>query len=291
LAISVLVAPPGDALALAVERGLASAGHSVRSLEPDEVGDVPLTLSSGYANGGVEPPRLAGDPIGAVLWRTPPDGGLTHGWSEDDCSFADAEVRSAWLAVLDHPSTFAVNRFGADLWFEGAGWPASRRRLREAGLELAPLGYGAAAVGAWLPYRARSPRPRPPSAALRPLGAAGVGPAEGGRALGLFGRLLPEQGRADEDQRSLATASGDQRSLSPASGDLGFLEAAVGGNLRSLAAAAVELDRIGIHLAMLFTDPAGRLQWVDPLPVLGEGVVSAVATEIVRRMHAHLRGG
>jgi hypothetical protein len=260
LAVSVLVAPPGDALTLAVERGLASAGHSVRVLEPEELGDLPLTLSSGGSNGGAPPPRLAGDPVRAVLWRTPPDGGLTRGWSDEDRAFADAEVRSAWLAVLDHPSTFAVNRFGADLWFEGAGWPSSRRRLWEAGLELAPLGYGAAAKGAWLPYRARSPRPRPPSGALRPLGVAGVGLARGGRALALFGRVLHEQGREGEDHPSLE-------------------------------AAAVELDRIGIHLAMLFTDPAGRLLWVDPLPVLEGGEVSGVATKIVRRMHAHLRGG
>jgi hypothetical protein len=221
---------------------------------------VPLTLSSGGTHGGAAPPLLAGDPVRAVLWRTPPDGSLTRGWSDDDRAFADAEVRSAWLAVLDHPSTFAVNRFGADLWFEGAGWPASRRSLWEAGLELAPLGYGAAATGPWLPYRARSPRPRPPSAALRPLGVAGVGPAEGGRALALFGRVLHEKGREGESRRSLE-------------------------------AAAVELDRMGIHLAMLFTDPGGRLLWINSLPVLeGEGV-SVVATEIVRRMHAHLRGG
>ncbi len=255
-----MVAPPGDALALTVERGLASAGHPVRALEPEELGDVPLTLSSGDSNGGSAPPRLAGDPIRTVLWRTPPDGGLTRGWSEDDRSFADAELRSAWLAVLDHPSTFAVNRLGADLWFEGAGWPAVRRRLWEAGLELAPLGYGAAATGAWLPYHARSPRPRPPSAALRPLGVAGVGPVEGARSLALFGRVLDELGGE-------------------------------GGDPRSLEAVAVELDRIGIHLAMLFTDPSGRLLWIDPLPVLEEEAVSAVATEIVRRMHVHLRGG
>ena len=270
-----------------MERGLASAGHSVCALEPEELGDVPLTLSSGDANGGAAPPRLAGNPIRAVLWRTPPDGSLTQGWSEDDCSFADAELRSAWLAVLDHPSTLAVNRFGADLWFEGAGWPASRRRLWEAGLELAPLGYGAAATGAWLPYRARSPRPRPPAAALRPLGVAGVGPAEGGRALALFGCVLHELGR-ERDDRDTPIHHKDAPSHHK---DASHFEPTAGGDPWSLAAAAVELDRIGIHLALLFTDPAGRLLWIDPLPELEEEAASVVATEIVRRMHAHLRGG
>lgn len=279
-AVAVLVAPPDDPLATAVRRELAARGRTTLPIAARELGDARLTLDSATSGGQAPLPSLDGEEIGAVLWRVPPDGPLTRGWSEEDRSFADAEVRSAWLAVLEHPGVFAVNRLGADLWFEGAGWAACRRRLQSSGVSLSPMGYAGLGRGAWIPYGARRPRSQPAGPLLRPLGAAGAGPGPSRPGMALFGRQIDRTGACGPvGSRGDLTSCRSGRSLSTA------------GSRRSAGPdAAAELDAAGIHLAGLSTDAEGRICRIDPLPPLSADEATRIAPEIAERMHAHLSG-
>lgn len=279
MAVSVIVAPPDDAFAEVVRRGLKGRGHGTRLLEPQDLGDLRITIDSAHTAGDGAAPGLDEEKIGVVVWRARPDGSLTRGWSVTDSSFADAEVRSTWLAVLDHPAVFAINQYEADLWFEGAGWAACRRRLAEADIPLAPFGYGVAATGLWLPFRGRRPRPPPPAAALRPLCAPGIGPGKSQQVLALFGDIVNGRGMSAHPSKS-HIGRGEQSSPTTAQTARPHEHAA--------RAAAAALDAFGIHLAMLFMDMLGRVRWVDPLPLLLPQQLEPVGREVVRRIHAHL---
>jgi hypothetical protein len=113
--------------------------------------------------------------VRGILFRASLDSTFSETFSAEDRSFCDTEVMATWLAALNLDSILAVNRYDAAEWFEGARWPAWRRRLVEADIPVSPFAFGDTPVDAswsWYPYTSTRASRAPGIASRRVLGSA-----------------------------------------------------------------------------------------------------------------------
>lgn len=240
---ALLVGSPSDELLLATRDALTRRNIAVRAVPPHQLATLSLHLAGGQCS-------VDGQPLGALLWRAYPDSRLSDCFAASDRAFADAEIGAAWLAVINAPSLLAINRYDADSWFDGLGWPCLRRCLKDAGIPLSPFAYGDTSDGSegshWLPYISTGPAQRPPPQAARAaLGAALSAEPARTAATVVCGHLLD-----------------------------GAPEAAISHAARALA-------HRGVHIARLYADAIGRILLVDPQPAITDRNTAARAAAIL----------
>jgi hypothetical protein len=149
-----------DPLAHACAAALEARAVETLRLEPEALGDVPVSLDrSGLS--------LRRRPIAGLLWRALPQRTSLPGFAPEDRGFALSELSATMLAATQHPAVLAINRFDADTWFEDGDWTVWRRRLRAAKRDVCRLRIGDTDGGTWWrPYLGGPDRP-PPNAVVK----------------------------------------------------------------------------------------------------------------------------
>lgn len=250
-----VVAGSGDGLGEAVARALEERGRPVVRAEPDRLAELPATLADGTF-------RLDGRPVGAILFRAPPNAAFSDGFVDEDRGFCDAEARAVWLAAMHLGDVLALNRLPPWAWFGSAGWADWRRAMAAAHVPVAPFTFGAPAddsgrrsPGYWYTYGGTRPQPAPGAATRRALGAALTAEPRAHTCLAVCGRVV----------------AGDPP---PAGGEL-----------------VERLRGLGLEIVSLSADLQGRVLALDPLPSIRQGgAVERAATLLEKRIDAHLRG-
>lgn len=233
----------GDGLAAALARELATRGRQVLHLAGRSLVDAVLSIRG---------ERLSVNdlPVDGVAFLAPPTS-LARGLLEpSDDAFVAAEARALWLAALQLESVTVVNRYDADAWFRGAGWPVWRSRLRAAGVPVCPLAVGGAGRGdwSWLPWTSVRPRAMDSAAGFF-MAAAAVSAAVPSQHLIVRGRSM---GRGTPLPPRLAAA----------------------------------LSAHGIELAEVWLDAKGRVVAVDPAPAPADPDVVAAAADLLADVFA-----
>jgi hypothetical protein len=245
-----IIAPREDTLATGVAAALRASGEPVLCLHPRSLVGRAVTVTSRSL-------CVAGWPVAGVLFRAHPEGPFSEDFRLEDQAFDDAEARAFWLAALNLEGVLALNRYGAEAWFESAGGTVWRRALNAAGVTVAPFGWGdveGAAWAVWHPHVSAQRRPAPERATRRLLGTA-LGP--------------------DGDEASAVVVCGVVVS---------------GRETATVRAAARALATIGLQIVEIVTDSWDRVVRVSPHPFLEdpESLECAIAL-VCSRYREHLR--
>ena len=244
----VIVAENDDLLAANLKNRLIAQGDQVLAIPPGSLGSLAVCLED-------ERFRIAGQSVGGILFRTPPDATFSDGFQAGDRRFCDVEMRALWLAALQLDSVFTINRYDATVWFEGLHWPIWRRYLLAGGIPVSPFTFGGnVSSGWWYPYRSKRAQPLPGPATRRLLGTAVSG------------------------------CSGVQSSLAVNG------ETVTGEKLSSVRATVELLTGLGIGFAEIFTDANERVLAIDTQPrisdlSLAELTSSRLATTYYEHLH------
>jgi len=248
--VILVVGSTSDALTRQFIEAAAPNGFSILHVEPRKLASLSLTLHAGEC-------RVADRPVAAALFRAHPSATFSCEYARADQPFADSEVSALWLAVLNLPSVWTLNRYDAEMWYDGLRWPVWQRRLESAGIPTAPFsigGRGAARHDArWLPYGGQASQPALDSRTHAVLGSALVCSAGADRALMVSGQVI--------DDASCSVA----------------------------ASLAECLETMEIHLAAATFDHEGSVLQLNTLPSIEDSTSAVtVSRRLMEKMHDRL---
>ena len=144
----VIVAHPGDPVAVGVQQVIAASGGGVAWYTPSALATLGVELTGETFN-------VDGRAVRTVLWRVSPEMPFAEDFEVADRGFAGAEVAATWIAALRSPDILAINRFDAEAWYSGLRSQYWRDRLGAAGVVLTSVSIGDCPVPhgwQWSPY-------------------------------------------------------------------------------------------------------------------------------------------
>jgi hypothetical protein len=248
--VILVVGPASDALTSRLIEAPMPNGFSILHVEPQRLASLSLTLHAGEC-------QVAGRPLAAVLFRAHPAAAFACEYARADQPFVDSEVSAIWLAVLNLPSVWTLNRYDAEMWYDGLRWPVWQRRLESDGIPTTPFSIGgrvaARSDSRWLPYGGEGLQPvvDPRTHAL--LGSALVCSAGADRALMVCGRVIE------------------------------------GASCSAAVFLAEHLENMQIRLAEATFDDEGSVLQLNTLPAIEDSTTAAtVSRRIVEKIHDHL---
>jgi hypothetical protein len=250
--VILVVGPKSDGLSRRLLQG-AVPGASILHVEPHRLASLRVTLRGSEC-------LIADRPAVAVLFRSHPAAAFSSDYARADQPFADSELSALWLAVLNLPSVWTINRYDAEMWYDGLRWPVWQRRLAGAGIPTAAFSIGGQTAARqdsrWLPYGGQGSQEALDPRTHAFLGSALIRSGSTRRALMVCGR------------------PGDGASFSAAA---------------SLGKCLQDME---IHLAEATFDEGESLVQLNTLPVIEDSMTAAaVARQLVEEMHDHLCHG
>jgi hypothetical protein len=232
----VVVAEPDDLLSDALVEE--AKGIVLERLRPEELGSLPMTADKLVC-------RLNRRDVNGVIFRVAPTARFAGGYEQEEQAFADSELSAIWLSVLNLGSVWAVNRYDAEMWYDGLRWPVWQRRIARAGIPVSPAFVGASPVttgsGGWMPY--------------------------GGQSL--------EDAFDTDTHAVLASAMSRAK---PLARNLTVCGRVIDGEASGISLQVAEyLEAIGLRFAEIELDQTGRVFRLNPLPRLSDHAVATMA--------------
>jgi hypothetical protein len=248
--IVICIREPGDELADAVGTELEERGICFRAIELAELGEVGIRIRGSACS-------IDGVPVAGVLSRGLPNLNIASRFGLLDQPFCNSELGAAWLAVLNLPSVLAINRYTAGMWYEHLHWQSFRGLLKEANIPTCTLTFGGDGCNEqgvrWLSYVSSEPVSTVNPTVHAHLGSALTLSQSASSALWVCGKRI---------------------------------HGAAGDNAE---AAARYLNKMGVALVEIWTEPDGSIFLVNPQPSISDPrLLGRAATLISNSFYVHL---
>jgi hypothetical protein len=247
--IVAIVSWPGDSVATSLAAALSALGRPLVHLGAESLAGRATSLRGDRF-------EVDGRRVAAIFWRISPFLPLSSEFRQEDRSFADSETAATWLAAMQLPSIFTVNRFIARHWYGGATWQVWRRCLEERGVSVSPMSHGCTQPTdgrIWKPYLSADCFSLPPASYSRVAGIATTCRVSRRPVVNLLG---------------------------------GIVESAPSATQRS---AAASLNAAGIGLSTIATDEDDRVSAIDVFPTIANPfLLEAVTARLGKAFDEHL---
>jgi hypothetical protein len=156
-AFGVVVAEDADPLAEAIASALIERGVETRLVLASQLALEAIAFDASTAT-------LGGRVVDAAVFLAEPTASFGGDFTHEDAEFCNAEVRAAWLGLLNLPSVATVTRWTAEEWGSFGEWAIWRRRLLSEGIACSPIAFGTGPLdehARWVPFSSAGTHPVP----------------------------------------------------------------------------------------------------------------------------------
>jgi hypothetical protein len=156
-AFGVVVADDADPLAEAIASALIERGVETRLVPVSQLALEAIAFDAATAT-------LGGRVVDTAVFLAKPTASFGGDFTHEDAEFCNAEVRAAWLGLLNVPSVATVTRWTAEEWASFGEWAIWRRRLVSEGIACSPIAFGTgppAEHARWMPFSSAGTHPVP----------------------------------------------------------------------------------------------------------------------------------